>query len=89
MPRKTVDAAPDLSGLDVAGLHGMAIAEILIDERGEVTAACLLRGVRQDVDLRAMAAIRRWRFEPVRLRHSTAPAEPVPVVITVAVSIGR
>ena len=58
VPRKIADAAPDLSGLDLAGLHGLVIAEILIDERGDVKAACLLRGVREDVDLRAMAAIR-------------------------------
>jgi len=89
VPRKIADAAPDLSGLDVAGLRGLVIVEILVDERGDVKSVCLLRGVRQDVDLRAMAAIRRWRFEPARLRHSTPPAEPVPVVITVALPIGR
>jgi hypothetical protein len=89
MPRKIVDAAPDLSGLDVAGLHGLAIVEILIDERGDVKAACLLRGVREDVDLRVMAAIRQWRFVPVRLRHRTLPDEPASLVTTVALQIGR
>jgi hypothetical protein len=87
-PTKLLDAAPDLGGLDVADLHGVEIVEILIDERGSVKDACLLRGVREDVDLRVMAAIRQWRFEPVRLRHLTAPGVVVPVVITVGVRIG-
>ncbi len=61
VPKKVSDVAPDLSGIDLAGLHGLGIAEILIDVPGNVTDVCLLRGVRQDVDLRAVAAIRRWR----------------------------
>jgi hypothetical protein len=87
-PRKVLDATPDLGGLDVAGLHGVEIVEILIDERGEVKDACLLRGVREDIDLRVMAAIRQWRVEPVRLRHSTPPGVVVRTVVTVAVRIG-
>ena len=87
-PRKLFDAAPDLGALEVADLHGVAIVEILIDERGDVKDACLLRGVREDVDSRVMAAIRQWRFEPVRLRHSTPPGVVVPAVITVGVRVG-
>jgi hypothetical protein len=41
-------AAPDLSGLDLADLHGLEIVEILIDEHGDVKEACLVRGVRED-----------------------------------------
>jgi hypothetical protein len=89
VPRKIVDVAPDLSGLDSANLHGYEIVEILIDEHGDVRQACLLRGVREDVDFRVLAAIRQWRFEPVRLRHSPPPGLPVPLVTTVTLRIGR
>lgn len=89
VPRRIVDVAPDLSGLDLDGLHGTEVVEILIDEHGDVKEACLARGVREDVDDRAMAAIRQWRFEPVRLRHSTPPGLPVPLVTTVTLRIGR
>jgi hypothetical protein len=71
VPTKVVNVEPDLSGLDVTGLRGVEIVEILIDGHGAVQEACLLRGVREDVDARAMAGIRRWRFEPARLRHAT------------------
>jgi outer membrane biosynthesis protein TonB len=84
-----VDVAPDLSGLEVTGLRGVEIVEILIDGRGAVEEGCLLRGVREDVDARAMAAIGQWRFEPARLRHSTPPGLPVPVVLTVTLRIGQ
>ena len=87
-PKRTVEVPPDLSGLDVAGLRGLEIVEILIDVRGDVQEACLLRGVGEDVDRRAVAAVRRWRFEPARLRHSTPPGLPVPVVTTVTLWIG-
>jgi hypothetical protein len=89
VPRKVFDVAPDFSGIDLAGLHGVEIAEILIDERGDVKDVCLLRGVREDVDLRTVAAIRHWRFEPTRLRHSTFPGKIVPLVMTVSLQIGR
>jgi hypothetical protein len=87
VPKKVMEVAPDLSGLDVTGLNGVEIVEILIDVRGYVQEACLLRGVREDVDDRAIAAIRQWRFEPARLRHSTSPRLPVPIVMTVTLPI--
>jgi hypothetical protein len=88
-PKKILDVAPDLSGIDLASLHGLEITEILIDNRGAVKDVCLLRGVREDIDVRALAAIRQWRFEPTRLRHSTPPGAPVSVVMTVTLPIGR
>ena len=88
-PTKVVDVAPDLSGFDVTGLRGVEIVEILIDGRGAVEGACLLRGVREDVDARAMAAIRQWLFEPARLRHSTPPGLPIPAVLTVTLRVGH
>jgi hypothetical protein len=88
-PKKVFDVAPDLSGIDLTGLHGVEIAEILIDDRGDVKDVCLLRGVREDVDLRAVAAIGFWRFEPARLRHSRPPGAVVSLVMTVTLPIGR
>jgi hypothetical protein len=88
VPKKVFDIGPNLSGLDTAGVRGVEIAEILIDDQGAVTDACLLRGVREDVDLRAVSAIRQWRFEPARLRHSVPPGAVTPVVITVTLPIG-
>ena len=87
-PRKITHVPPDLSGLIITGLNGVDLIEILIDVDGNVQDACLLRGVREDVDARAMAAIRQWRFEPTRLRHSTPPRLAVPIVMTVALPIG-
>jgi hypothetical protein len=54
-----------------------------------VKGACLLRGVREDIDARAVVAIGHWRYEPARLRHSSPPGVIVPVVITVSLPIGR
>jgi hypothetical protein len=88
VPQKLMEVAPDLSGLDVTGLNGVEIVEILIDVRGYVHEACILRGVREDVDDRAIAAIRRWRFQPAGLRHSTPSGLPVPIVMTVTLRIG-
>jgi outer membrane biosynthesis protein TonB len=84
-----VQVAPDLSGIELTGLRGVALAEILIDTRGEVRSVCLLRGVREDVDERAVAAIRQWRLEPTRLRHSTRPGIFVAVVMTVSLAISQ
>jgi hypothetical protein len=88
-PKKVFDVVPDLSGLDLGGVRGVEIAEILIDDRGAVTDACLRRGVRDDVDLRAVAAIRQWRYEPARLRHSTPPGALTSQIITVALPVGQ
>jgi hypothetical protein len=88
VPRKTLDVEPTFSGIDLAGVHGIEIAEILIDERGEVKDICLVHGVREDVDRRAVEAIRHWRFEPAKLRHSTPPGALISLVMTVSLRIG-
>jgi hypothetical protein len=45
--------------------------------------------VREDVDVRAIDAIRRWRYEPARLRHSTPPGALVSIEIAVTLRVGR
>ena len=88
-PKRVLNVAPDLSGIELGSLHGLEIAEILLDEDGDVKDVCLLRGVREDVDARAVTAIRHWRYEPVRLRHSTPPGMAVSAVMAVALPIGQ
>lgn len=89
VPKQVLKVAPNLSGIELGGLRGLEIAEILIDEHGAVKDACLLRGVRADVDARAVTAIRQWRYEPVRLHHSTPPGMVVSAVVTVSLPIGQ
>src|ERR1019366_5412610 len=89
VPKKIVDVAPALSQIDLAGLRGVEIVEILIDDGGNVKDVCLRRGVREDVDDRSVAAIRDWRFEPARLRHSIPPGRIVALVMTVTLPIGQ
>lgn len=88
-PKQVAHIAPDLAGIDLAGVRGVEIAEILIDERGDVKDICLRRGVREDIDARTVAAVRQWRYEPARLRHSTPPGTVVTLVVTVTVPIGQ
>jgi hypothetical protein len=89
VPKQVLKVAPDLSGIELASLHGLEIAEILIDGHGDVKDVCLRRGVREDVDARAVTAIRQWRYEPVRLHHSTPPGMVVSAVVTVTLPIGQ
>ena len=89
VPKQVAHVAPELAGIDLAGLRGVEITEILIDDRGDVKDICLLRGVREDIDARTVAAIRQWRYEPARLRHSSPPGMAVPLVMTVTVPIGQ
>jgi hypothetical protein len=88
-PKRVLNVGPDLSGIKPGSLHGLEIAEILLDEHGDVKDVCLLRGVREDVDARAVSAIRQWRYEPVRLRHSTPPNMVVSAVISVTLRIDQ
>lgn len=88
VPRKIVHVQPDLSGIDMRHTRGIEIVEIVIDHEGAVADTCLLRGIREDIDARALAAIRQWRFEPARLRHSNPPGEIVTPVMTFSVPIG-
>jgi outer membrane biosynthesis protein TonB len=87
-PTRLRQVAPDLSGLSLNGLRGIEIVEVLVDAGGDVQDVCLLRGVREDIDGRTVAAVRQWRFTPARLRHSTPPGLPVSIVMSVSVPIG-
>jgi TonB family protein len=85
---------PDLSGLPPIAEGQLAIIEVRIDAKGRVTDECLLRGVRADVDRKALEAVGEWRFEPPRLLSDTTIATPplkagtaVPIFMTVTVPV--
>ena len=89
---------PDLSGLTPLARPVVVIAEVGVDKAGRVHEPCILRGIRADVDRRVLAAVRRWRFSPGRLRiagviggkHLAAGAAvPVAQVVTVTVGLGK
>jgi TonB family protein len=94
-PRQVYEVEPDLIGLPKLSKEQFAIIELRIDDSGHVAESCLLRGVRPDVDRRALDAVKRWRFEPARLRSDVVAGgrrfdagEPVPLFMTVTVRIG-
>jgi protein TonB len=62
-----------------ARVQGVVILEAIIDERGAVKTASILRSIPL-LDAAALDAVRQWRFTPARLN-----GEAVPVVMTVTV----
>ncbi len=97
-PREVHRVEPDLSDLPpLAGEH-VAIIEVRIDAAGLVTESCMLRGVREDVDRKAVEAVKAWRFEPARLLVATndmgsggrlEAGTAVPVFATVTMELGH
>jgi 3-phytase len=84
LPKKIKDVAPAPSQAVLAEVGGVAILEVLINEEGAVESACVLRGLRPDVDRQVVAAVRQWRFEPARV-----DGKPVPVIMTVTDEVRR
>jgi hypothetical protein len=95
-PKATVRAEPNLSGLPALTGESAVFVEVRISEQGRVTEDCLLRGVRPDVDARALAAARAWQFEPARLKVDVVTHDgkrlragtPVPIFMTLSVKVG-
>jgi 3-phytase len=83
LPKKIRDVAPSLPG-SAGDVGGVVIAEVLINEFGHVESACVLRGLRADVDSLVLAAVRQWLFEPARSK-----GKPVPVLMTVTRDVRR
>ncbi len=82
LPRLVKRFEPDLSRASRPLPRGLVILSIAIDEFGNVKSPCLLRGVRDDVDQAAIAAVRLWRYEP-----GQADGQTLAVVMTVTVQI--
>jgi TonB family protein len=95
-PRQVYREKPDLSGLPPITGEQIAIIEVRISAAGHVTESCMLRGVREDADRKALEAAKTWQFEPprllvdadlmggVRLPAGTA----VPIFMTVTMRLG-
>jgi TonB family protein len=97
-PREVHREEPDLSGLPPIIGEPLAIIEIRIDATGRVTESCMLRGVREDVDLKALEAVKDWRFEPPHLLADTdlggrggrlEAGTAVPIFMTVTMRLGQ
>jgi protein TonB len=58
-----------------AGLEGLVVLKVVIDERGRVGEIEVLRGVGHGLDEAAVAAVRQWRFRP-----ATRDGKPIKVV---------
>lgn len=50
-------------------VEGIVYVEAYIDERGDVVAARVLRGIRRDLNDAAMEAVGATKFKPARLRN--------------------
>jgi protein TonB len=80
-PRKIADVAPVYPQLAQAGrIEGLVIIEAIIDTRGIVQSARVLRSV-PFCDQAALEAVRQWRYTPALLN-----GVPVPVIMTVTVN---
>ena len=75
LPKLLKQLAPQYSkeGLE-AGVQGISLYEIVIDEQGLPTDLRLLSPLGYGLDERAREAVEQWRFEPARLN-----GEPVRV----------
>ncbi len=62
------------------GVTGNVVLEIVVRRDGSVGDVTLVRGIGAGLDLRAIAAVRQWRFEPARRK-----GELVDVIVEVAV----
>jgi TonB family protein len=80
-PKKIKHVAPVYpDDARAAGVQGVVILEVLIDENGDVSDAKVLRSVPM-LDQAAVDAVRQWRFTPTLLNNV-----PVTVVMTVTVN---
>jgi protein TonB len=66
-----------------AGIDGVVLAEIVVNESGTVTEANIVRSVPL-LDEAALEAVRNWRYQPTLVN-----GQPVPVRMTVTVNFTR
>jgi TonB family protein len=80
--RQTADSPPVLKAhvlpdypeiARVLGIHGEVVVECLIDERGRVFGAEVVRSVHAAVDNAALDAVSRWQFTPAMRNGKAVP----------------
>jgi TonB family protein len=82
VPRKIADRAPVYpAAARERGVSGVVIVQLLIDTRGEVAAAKVIRSV-PELDEAAIDAVRHWKYTPTLLNGAAAC---VGMTVTVAV----
>jgi TonB family protein len=81
-PRRFGNAAYPADAL-AAGVDGVVMAEILVNESGIVTDARVLKSV-PPLDEAALTAVREWRYDP-----TIVDGKPVPVRMIVTVNFSR
>jgi periplasmic protein TonB len=80
-PRKVRDVPPVYPSLAVASrVEGVVVVECVVDPRGRVVEATVLRGVPL-LDDAALEAVRQWVYTPTLI-----DGEPVPILMTVTVN---
>jgi TonB family protein len=62
-------------------VQGAVLLEVVVETDGSVGAACVRRGLDQDLDAEAFAAVKRWLFEP-----ATRDSQPVAVLATISLT---
>jgi len=81
LPKRVEDVRPTFpEAAQAAGLTGVVIAEIVVDETGQVANAHLVQQIPLLEDA-ALAAVRQWKFNP-----AIVDGRPVPVRMTVSVN---
>jgi len=78
-PQPVVDDSSETSKGPVDDV-GSTILSIVVATDGSVSKAKVLRGLRRDLDAKALEAVKQWRFEP-----GTKKGVPVPVELDVQV----
>lgn len=81
--RKGVPRMPEAAS--AAGVQGVVIVEVVVDENGAVTQPRILRSIPL-LDDAALEAVREWRFEPTIV---DGRAVPVRMTLTVQFSLSR
>jgi hypothetical protein len=61
---------------------GMMILEAIVNERGVLKEPVFVKGMQPDLQPYVLDALRKWRYEPARLR-----GKPVPVFLILAMNI--
>lgn len=64
------------------GISGIVIIETVVDANGRICDARVLRGLNQELDAIALAAVKQWRFRPALL-------DGVPRASVYAVSVAK